>query len=498
MIAPIIIGAVVILIAMYVMSKKPEPQKIMLNTNVVDVESPVDKKQKGSTSASGQEPGTPEPGTRPGTPEPGTRPGTPEPGTRPGTRPGTPDEPPERRRPEQGDDGKNGKGNLSVMQEEGDGKPIQALLNGTGEAAAAVAVAQAEEKNRVPLIENAKEAEKDRDSNGRYLQYLIYIAYLYHIINNKSQFNSVLETAKSIYPSVDQDYIINIIDSKSVNEITWKNIKVEELEQHLNTINKVCVGVDENINPLEITYYEEADYKNLSEEDQNTKNRYLHNKISNIQCKSSNVTIEEQNIEGNQNNPQGATETNTAIVPIEANTEPYDVKSQIKAIKELVEQLQKTDKNSGYQTHFENNTDFDSVLSKLEKIDDDNYQEKIRTVICPSTDYKKTNDGLLLLIKELKKVPLDAEPSYGVLDLKLCWNANELTLKKKVEVQPSTDGPPAAQVSEIVPFKPDENLELKPEQKQEQKPEKKLQQKPETKQRLQDEMKQEAKPEEQT
>ena len=38
MIAPIIIGAVVILIAMYVMSKKPEPQKIMLNTSGLNEE----------------------------------------------------------------------------------------------------------------------------------------------------------------------------------------------------------------------------------------------------------------------------------------------------------------------------------------------------------------------------------------------------------------------------------------------------------------------------
>ena len=51
MIAPIIIGAVVILITMYVMSKKPQPQKIMLNTSGLNEE--IDSNTEGPPPSTG-------------------------------------------------------------------------------------------------------------------------------------------------------------------------------------------------------------------------------------------------------------------------------------------------------------------------------------------------------------------------------------------------------------------------------------------------------------
>ena len=462
MIAPIIIGAVVILIAMYVMSKKPEPQKIMLNTNVVDVESPVDKKQKGSTSASGQGPGTPasalgaEQGTTPGqeTEKPSSelektptqeQETTPTPGEEPG--PGTPASGPE-------------------PGKEGDSENIGRLLNDTGKKRVPESVDPAVAVTRALPAPPAAEAEataalqvlEDLDAKGRYLQYLIYIAYLYHIINNKSQFNSVLETAKSIYPSVDKYYMINIVDSKSVNEIKWTEIPVKNLQKHLYTIDKVCVGETEIINSLEIPYTEK-DYKKLTTEEQEKKNKDLYDKISEIPCKSTSVEIEEENPEETNRDKNN---TNRAIIPIEGNnnnnTEAYDVKSQIEEIKRLVEQLQHTDNdnNLGYQRYFEENKDFNSVLSELAQIDDDNYQEKIREVICPgieSIDQNIDNEILNHLIKELKKVPLGNE-SAPDLKLKLCLGTtNEITLIKRSGVEelsaigtttPETPPPPAA------------------------------------------------------
>ena len=149
--------------------------------------------------------------------------------------------------------------------------------------------------NPWPVITlETEEVKTDSDSNGRYLQYLIYIAYLYHIIDiEPTKRNIKIKSTVNGGESIDENYIIKIIDSKSVNRIKWKEIRVKELEQHLNKIKNVFenICVADNINSLEIIYYEEEAYKKLTAEDQNITNKDLHDQISEIPCKSSSVKI---------------------------------------------------------------------------------------------------------------------------------------------------------------------------------------------------------------